>query len=216
MPTGEMTDETSVKKRLAEGRELTKPLAAPPPPRTPRPKESGTQEGPDKRRMRYLLRRALFAFEEALGLIAVLGTYFPELQRLFKVANLPQVMTNIIVALREKLFELHDEGAPMADVPEDDTEQIAMQYLGEITPASALSKDPLSGKDMQELSRRLGAVPESERIQQIKDVLGPDLNIPGPLPLPEAPKSPSRGKLAEIFRWIFSRGKFWFRKGQST
>jgi len=165
--------------------------------------------------------------------------------------NLPLIHEKIIVVLREILAELK-ECEPM-DIPGDDVEHLAMQYLGEITPASALSKDPLSGKDMQELSRRLGAVPESERIQQIRDaisaaqdalsgkdiqelarrlgavpeseriqqirdIIGPELNIPGPWPLPETPESQPttakpiepkpRSKFAEIFRWIFSRGKF--------
>lgn len=184
MPTGEMTDQDSVKKRLAEGRELTKPFAPPPPPPPPAgPKASGSQEGPDKRQMRYLLRRALFAFEEALGLYSMIGNIFPELQRVFNVVNLPQVLTNIIVALRDKLVELHDEGEPMAqDVPRDDGEQLAMKYLGEIQPP--LLPDPAEpnitklDEELTELSRRLGAIPASARVAAIRKAMGRMENSP--------------------------------------
>lgn len=161
MPTGEMTDPVSVEKRLAEGRELTKPFAPPPPPRPPiTNKLSGPEEGPDKRRMRYLVRRALFAFEEANGLCPTLQNLLPDFAKTCRLVNLPNVHESIIVALRDKLAELHDQDAPLADIPEDDSEQLAMQYLGEIPGPSSVSKEAalLSAGDIGSLARRLDLV----------------------------------------------------------
>ncbi|MBI2484213.1 hypothetical protein HYV71_03460 [Candidatus Uhrbacteria bacterium] len=188
-----------------EGRELRTPQVPPPPPPPPEgPKKSGPSEGPDKRRARYLVRRALFAFEEALGLYAVLGTMFPDLQRVLQVVNLPNVLTNIIVALRNKLAELHDEGEPMADIPRDDSEQIAMQYLGEIPqPACAAQRDMLSGEDLAELSRKLGAIPESSRIATIQEVVGPEVQIGSP-EWQNASLKPDDEQVG-LRRWVFVR-----------
>lgn len=171
--TGEMTDGDSVKKRLDEGRELRTTATLPPPPPTIPPKASGSSEGPDKRQMRYLLRRALFAFEEALGMIGMLGSMFPELQPCLRAGSISNYLSDIIVRLRDKLIALHDEGEPMTDIPEDDGEQLAMQYLGEIPSPrpEPIAPDTLSGEDMRELSRRLGGVPASERIAAIRDAL---------------------------------------------